>query len=169
MAAALLLVLCSAPAGAGQCPSFLDVTDDRARVVETLPLGRDGRFCLWWSHSVTGGDVADCFRIEDGMMTLERSYLHDFAAGLGEVAGRGRLRPAEGGGYWIEDIAETLPPEGLALRVGPTRVGHRLRSTEGEIALSKDHAGQRLRLRPGSACASPRSIHAPATPRGMPY
>jgi hypothetical protein len=103
--------------------------------------------CLSWSHSVTGGAVADCFENRAGALTLTRSYLHDFAAGLGEIAGRGTLVSAQGGGYWIEGIDEAIPDNALLLRVGAIRVGHVLRGTDTEIDLSAMAAGQRVTLR----------------------
>lgn len=95
-------------------------------VVASLPMPEGQELCLHWAHSVTGGAVADCFENRDERLTLTRSYLHDFAAGLGEVAGRGTLIPAEQGGYWIADIDEPLPGNRLALRSGSASVGHRL-------------------------------------------
>ncbi|WP_026352566.1 DUF1850 domain-containing protein [Yoonia vestfoldensis] len=113
-------------------------------VVETAgpPLGElsfqpGEEICLTWNHSVTGGAVADCFENIAGQLTLTRSYLHDFAAGLGEVAGRGQIMPAAAGGYWITDIAEPIPDNSLALRVGPARVDHRLTGTGHALALSR--------------------------------
>lgn len=88
-------------------------------------------------------------------MILERSFLHDFAAGLGEIAGRGRLTSAPGEGYWIEGIDEVLPEGGLALRVGSRRVGHHMTTQNRKLDLSGPHAGKRLRLRPGRDCAAP--------------
>jgi hypothetical protein len=81
--------------------------------------------CLVWNHSVTGGLVADCFAARDDVLVLERSYLHDFSAGLGEISGRGTLHPATGGGYWIEGIAAPMP-DGVTLRLGGANVAHRL-------------------------------------------
>lgn len=81
--------------------------------------------CLVWNHSVTGGLVADCFDHWQGHLVLRHSYLHDFAAGLGEVLGRGTLRPDPRGGYWIDNIDQPLP-QGLALRLGGRAVAHRL-------------------------------------------
>lgn len=103
--------------------------------------------CLSWSHSVTGGPVADCFENKDGMMMLTRSFLHDFAAGLGEVAGRGTIRSAEGGGYWIEDIDEAIPGNALTLRVGAPPVGHILTGPGKTLRLSTLAAGARVTLR----------------------
>jgi len=103
--------------------------------------------CLTWSHSVTGGPVADCFGNKDGTLTLRRSYLHDFAAGLGEVAGRGTIRSAAGGGYWIDDINEAIPGNALPLRVGAPRVGHVLTDGTNRLNLSARAAGARVILR----------------------
>ena len=91
--------------------------------------------------------MADCSVDDSGVMVLHRSYLHDFAAGLGEVPGRGHLRSAEGGGYWIEDIDEAIPGNALPLRVGRPRVDHRLISGDTEIGLSDIAAGLRVTLR----------------------
>jgi hypothetical protein len=105
-----------------------------------------GEWCLHWAHSVTGGAVADCFAARGGVLVLTRSYLHDFAAGLGHIPGRGTMRSAEGGGYWIEGIDEPMPEGGLVLRIGTPRVGHRLVSADGVLDLSAIAAGQRVRL-----------------------
>lgn len=77
--------------------------------------------------------MADCFVNRAGRLVLDRAYLHDFAAGLGEVRGRGTLVAAPEGGYWIMGIDEALPDNRLTLRIGPARVGHRL----GDLALSE--------------------------------
>ncbi|MFC7705902.1 DUF1850 domain-containing protein [Plastorhodobacter daqingensis] len=116
-------------------------------------------WCLHWSHSVTGGAVADCFADRDGRMVLVRSFLHDAAAGLGHIPGRGDMRPAAGGGYWIEGINEVLPCNRLILRVGALRVGHELRIAGHVIPLSALAAGERVEIslhsdgQAASACA----------------
>jgi hypothetical protein len=105
--------------------------------------------CLVWNHSVSGGLVADCLDADGDMLILRRSYLHDFAAGLGEVPGRGHLRPDPRGGYWIEGIDQSLP-SGLALRVGGPAVAHRLARDPFQrdaLPLPADLFGQRLHLR----------------------
>jgi hypothetical protein len=130
-------------------PFFQVLNADRVMIVET-PFSPRAEICLRWAHSVTGGPVADCFENRNGALTLTRSYLHDFAAGLGEVLGRGTLRSAEGGGYWIDGIDEQMPAAGLRLRVGPPRVGHALHTPEGVIDLSAIAANTRVTLQLGN-------------------
>ncbi|WP_234822653.1 DUF1850 domain-containing protein [Palleronia aestuarii] len=108
---------------------------------------RGGGWCLEWAHSVTGGAVADCFVNADGRMVLDRSYLHDYAAGLGEVPGRGHVVAAPGGGYWIEGIDEPVPGDALPLRVGGPRVGHRIEAGGQTYDLTARAAGARVILR----------------------
>jgi len=105
-------------------------------------------FCLHWAHSVTGGAVADCFEIRAGVLVLTRSYLHDFAAGLGHIPGRGQQRAAAQGGYWIDGIDEPVPGNALVLRVGAPHVGHRIIANGHEANLSALAAGTRVMLRP---------------------
>ena len=132
---------CAASASAGT----LSVEASGGTLVEvSVPEG--GEWCLRWNHSVTGGAVADCFVNDGGRMVLDRSYLHDFAAGLGEVQGRGTLRSAEGGGYWIEGIDERIPGDTLPLRVGRPSVDHRLEVGGREYGLSDLAAGERVTL-----------------------
>ena len=113
----------------------------------TFPVADGSEWCLEWNHSVTGGAVTDCFANRGGRMTLTRSYLHDFAAGLGEVPGRGTLRAADEGGYWIEDMSEPVPDNTLVLRVGRAAVNHRLAIGGEEHSLSALAAGRRVILR----------------------
>jgi hypothetical protein len=81
-----------------------------------------------------------------GHFILTRSYLHDFAAGLGEVVGRGTLTPADGGGYWIEGIDEAMPDNALSLRIGAVRVGHALQLGAKYLALSHLAPNQPARI-----------------------
>ncbi len=143
-ALAALCLLIAAPAAAGD---MLHAVGPDGRVLARLPFPRGAEVCLRWAHSVTGGAVADCFRNRDGRMVLARSYLHDYAAGLGEVQGRGTLRPADDGGYWITGIDEVMPRDGLPLRVGPPRVGHRLQGAGQKRDLSAVAANRRVLLR----------------------
>lgn len=115
-------------------------------VVMSLQIPAGDAWCLVWNHSVTGGRVADCFVTRAGQMVLDRSYLHDYAAGLGEVPGRGQVRPAAGGGYWIEGIDEPIPGNRLPLRVGRASTDHRLQVDGTDHDLSARAAGRRVTL-----------------------
>lgn len=110
------------------------------------PMDEGSEACLTWAHSVTGGRVEDCFVNHDGRLVLMRSYLHDFAAGLGEMPGRGTLVSAREGGYWIEGIAEPLPGNALPLRIGAREVDHRLTLGAHSLALSAVAPGEAARL-----------------------
>jgi len=147
-ALALALALPGA-AAAGPGGRVLVVESDGGAALARLPLGADGGFCLDWRHSVTGGPVADCFAAgpDGGGLVLAESFLHDYAAGLGDIPGRGRVEAAPGGGYRILDIGEPLPGGVLRLRVGPARVGHRLTSAAATLDLSALAPGRRVTLR----------------------
>ncbi|MBC7132814.1 MAG: DUF1850 domain-containing protein [Roseovarius sp.] len=104
-------------------------------------------WCLHWQHSVTGGDVTDCFRIDDGRLVLTRSFLHDpAAAGLGEVPGRGRLIRSPGGGEWIVDIDEPMPRNRVFVRIGGAAINHRLTYGGETLNLSRIFAGERVTI-----------------------
>ncbi|MDP2737480.1 MAG: DUF1850 domain-containing protein [Pseudorhodobacter sp.] len=122
--------------------------DARGVLLAHLPVASGAEFCLRWKHSVTGGKVADCFHVADGVMVLDRSFLHDYAAGLGEVPGRGVVHAASGGGYWINGINEIMADNQVTLRVGSFAVDHRLTGPAWRINLSALAAGQRVILRP---------------------
>ena len=134
-----------AAATSAQAGPVMQVIAPNERMLAQLPFN-GAEICLEWAHSVTGGAVVDCFVAREGAMVLSRSYLHDFAAGLGEVLGRGTLTSAEEGGYWIVGIDEVIPSPGLPLRVGPPRVGHLLRGPEASINLSELAPNQRVTL-----------------------
>jgi len=126
---AALLVAAGLAAPAAPAPAAaasVEVVAEGGAVLARRPLPEGAEACLRWNHSVTGGPVADCFVVRAGRLVLARSYLHDYAAGLGEVPGRGVVRAASGGGYWIEGMNEALPAGGLPLRVGGPAVAHRL-------------------------------------------
>lgn len=139
------LLLCTG--GAAHAGSALQVVAQDGSVMAALPFPPASEICLEWAHSVTGGAVADCFRNDAGQAFLVRSFLHDSAAGLGEVPGRGVMSAAPGGGYVITGIDEPLPPGGLALRVGPASVGHTLIGAAGVLDLSALAPNQRVLLR----------------------
>lgn len=144
--AALALCMILA-AGTALAQPVLEVATQDGTMIGTLDFAQDQEICLTWSHSVTGGKVADCFENQQGALVLTRSYLHDFAAGLGEVQGRGQIAPADGGGYWITAINEKIPGNVLILRIGTARVGHVLDNGAQSIALSDIAAGARVMLR----------------------
>lgn len=75
-------------------------------------------------------------------MLLEKSHQPDFAAGLGHIHGRGVVRTAREGGYWIEAIDEPVPDNCYRLRVGSPRVDHRIRFGDDETSLSSLAAGR---------------------------
>lgn len=146
--------LAGGPENRGRIPTAeivtLDVaTRDDARILARLAVPKGQEWCLEWRHSVTHGAVADCFSVDDGLMVLRRSFLHDAAAGLGHLPGRGRQRAAPGGGYWIDAINERLPGNALNLRIGQPRVGHRVTlAGRDAIDLSGRWPGKRVTLRP---------------------
>lgn len=124
----------------------LEVHLDTGVVLAGWPMPSDSEACLTWRHSVTGGRVADCFRQSSGRLHLRRSYLHDFAAGLGEVQGRGTLVSAPDGGYWIEGIDEPVANNTLSLRIGPAAVDHQLHLNAQVLSLSQIAPDQRARI-----------------------
>jgi len=148
LAAALLLSVITMGGAHAETMLRVERPDGSVLVKEPAPPGAE--WCLWWRHSVTGGAVADCFTNGGGRMILARAFLHDFAAGLGTVEGRGgRLVSAPGGGYWIEGIDEPVSGDALVLRVGAPRVGHRIEIGGKQHALSPLAAGQRVIIRLG--------------------
>jgi len=142
MAAALTtLLLAPVPALAGP---VLQVETVMGRALGSVSMAEGDEICLSWAHSVTGGDVADCFENRAGRLLLTRSYLHDFAAGLGEVPERGTLTSATDGGYWITGIEEAMPDNRFSLWVGDGAIGHVLTGRTGSLDLSQIAAGQRV-------------------------
>lgn len=125
----------------------VEVRHDDGRILAVLEASPGQEWCLHWNHSVTGGAVGDCFAEHEGQLMLTRSYLHDFAAGLGHLPERGKMRSASEGGYWIEGMDEPVAGNALPLRVGSARVHHRLVAPDGaELDLSAIAAGTRVTL-----------------------
>lgn len=142
------LLTCATLTGAQTAAADTLVVETRnGLAIAELAFVSGQEICLSWSHSVTGGQVADCFENRDGVMLLTRSFLHDFAAGLGEILGRGTISAAAEGGYWIDGIDEVIPGNKLLLRVGAPRVGHRLIGAGQRANLSAQAAGARVTLR----------------------
>ncbi len=142
----MLCLLVASPVHAQPVPMLQAHLPDGA-VLAALPLPDGHEACLHWSHSVSGGPVVDCFANHGGQLLLSRSYLHDFAAGLGEIPGRGVLETAPEGGYWITGIDEVLAEDGLLLRIGRGRVDHRLIGAGETLYLSRMAPGALVRLK----------------------
>ncbi len=124
----------------------LVVTDDAGEVLLELPLDTVPTWEVRWNHSVAGFEVRDRYRLEGGRMLLQDTYAPDFAAGLGQIPGRGRLESDPRGGYWIRAIDEPVAGNRYALRVGSARVDHRLVHAGKSYSLSKVAAGERVTL-----------------------
>ncbi len=133
------------PAQAGEVR--LSVTDAAGAEILAADLDRETRWCLVWTHSVKGFEVEDCFRQDAGVLMLERSHQPDFAAGLGDIPGRGQVVSDGAGGYWIEGIDAPLPGDAVPLRIGTAAVNHRLRIGEREWSLSARAPGASAVLR----------------------
>jgi hypothetical protein len=107
----------------------------------------DGQgWCVLWHHSVQGFEVADCYENRLGRMTLVRSHLPDFAAGLDHIPGRGRQESDGHGGYWIEDLDEPVPGNAYILRPGLGPVDHRIRVGDTVVSLSARAPHARVRI-----------------------
>ncbi|MCA8881547.1 MAG: DUF1850 domain-containing protein [Rhodobacteraceae bacterium] len=107
----------------------------------------DGQgWCILWHHSVQGFEVADCYENRAGRMTLVRSHLPDFAAGLDHIPGRGRQVSDGHGGYWIEDLDEPVPGNSYILRPGQGPVDHRIRVGDTAVSLSAKAPHARVRI-----------------------
>jgi len=94
------------------------------RPVALLPLHEGERFQLSWVHSVSHIPVREVFAFQKGRIWLEESHNPWFAAGLGEVPGRGRLVSEAGHAVALVEIHE--PAGGLALRIGAPEIHHTL-------------------------------------------
>ncbi|WP_435101840.1 DUF1850 domain-containing protein [Arhodomonas sp. AD133] len=140
-----LAIAWAAPAGAQ--PAFLEAVARGDHVLAAFPLAPGERWCVLWHHSVQGFEVRDCYVYRDDRMVLERSHQPDYAAGLGPVVGRGRPRSDGRGGYWIEDIDEPVPGDGYILRVGSSRVDHRIAAGGRIVSLSALAAGEAVTIR----------------------
>jgi hypothetical protein len=141
---ALALGLAGILAAADAAAASLAVTGGEGERILTVDLPPDGRWCLVWNHSVTGIEVADCFRARAAGMVLDSSRQPDFAAGLGDVPGEGRVRSDGAGGYVIEGLARPVPATGLALRRAGPAVAQRLLIAGRTLLLPPGQRGERL-------------------------
>ncbi|WP_081136490.1 DUF1850 domain-containing protein [Halomonas sp. BC2] len=136
----------AAPASASQ---RLVVTTEEHQALLNVAAPSGSRWCIQWQHSVKHFRVLDCYRNAAGTLQLERSHQPDFAAGLGHVLGRGEQVSDGEGGYWINEINESVPNNRYALRVGALAVNHQVVWPDGEHAvcsLSERVAGQRVTI-----------------------
>lgn len=111
-----------------------------------LPLTRDPEWIIRWNHSVTGILVSDYYRLEGEQMLLTQSHAPAFDAGLGHIPGRGRVESDDRHGYWVREIDEPVPGNAYYLRIGSSRVDHRIIHAGKTYSLSQLAAGQRVRL-----------------------
>ncbi len=146
IAAALLPLFCT-PVGATGSAGELQVVGPTGKTLIALPVNAGEQWCLLWNHSVAGFVVSDCFSNDSGVMKLQSSHQPDFAAGLGDMEGRGTVVADPRGGYLITDIGEPIPDNSLVVRLGSLAVDHRLLYRGKEISLSSLAAGQRTTLR----------------------
>jgi len=77
---------------------------------------------LDWVHSVSAIPVREVFRVANGELWLEETHNPWFAAGLGEIAGRGRTVAEDDHAVAIVGIHERA--EGMALRIGSPEIHH---------------------------------------------
>lgn len=125
----------------------LEVSDPQGVTIASAPLPETGEWCLLWNHSVQGFPVADCFRMNAEQLFLDSTHTPDFAAGLGYIEGRGRLESDQNHGYRIKDMNVPIAGNVLPLRVGSTRVRHRIEIGDRVLELSPLASGQRVQIR----------------------
>lgn len=131
----------------GADAAALEFSDDEGAVSFACELQPHDRWCLRWNHSVAGFTVQDCFVFRPPMMVLDESVQPDFAAGLGQVQGRGEVRADAAGGYRIVGIDMPVAGNRLLLRVGAMDVDHRVVVGGATVSLSEHAAGRRIVMR----------------------
>ena len=118
----LFLSLCSGVDA--QVPKL--IVRDGEQVLINVSLSEDPNWIMRWNHSVTGIVVSDYYRFEDAQMLLTDTHTPSFDAGLGHIPGRGKQVSDGQNGYFILDIDEAVAGGAYALRVGSSRVNHRI-------------------------------------------
>lgn len=103
-----------------------DVLEVSVEGVGTLryPVRTGERVELTWIHSVSAIPVREVFEVRGGDLWLMETHNPWFAAGLGEIAGRGRTVSEEGHAVAIVDINERA--DGMVLRIGSPEIHHTL-------------------------------------------
>jgi len=94
------------------------------RPVAWLPLADGEQVALTWVHSVSSIVVKEVFRYQNGTLYFMETHNPWFAAGLGEVPGRGRVVSEAGHAVAIVDIRE--PAWDLVFRLGAPEIDHTL-------------------------------------------
>lgn len=143
--AAALAVVCLWSGSA--VAAALEFSDSDGTVLFACELRSHDRWCLRWNHSVAGFAVQDCFVFRPPNMVLDESLQRDFAAGLGQVQGRGEVRTDVSGGYRIVGIDMPVAGNRLVLRVGSSAVNHRVIIGDTALLLSERAPGRRIVMR----------------------
>ncbi len=108
---------------------------------------RDGeRLELTWLHSVSGIPVREVFRYRGGRLLFTATHNPWFAAGLGEVPGRGRVVAEAGHAVAIVGIDE--PAGGIVFRLGAPDIDHTLWYRGRAYRLSRCFPHRRLTWQP---------------------
>lgn len=101
------------------------VTDGRTDAVLLLPLGREERFEVRYTHSVNLFTVREQFvRGDDGGVVVVEHYVDGIGAGIDEVAGETTWRSVGGGWSRLDGLSRDLDGP-LRMRVGGV-ADHRL-------------------------------------------
>jgi len=112
------------------------------RPVAWLPLADGERLELTWVHSVSGIPVREVFRYQGGTLYFAETHNPWFAAGLGEVPGRGRVVSEAGHAVAIVDINE--PAWSFVFRLGAPEIDHTLWYRGRPLRLSRCYPHERL-------------------------
>ncbi len=90
---------------------------------------------LEWIHSVSAIPVREVFEVAGGELWLEETHNPWFAAGLGEISGRGRTVAEGDHAVAIVDIHERA--EEMVLRIGNPEIHHTIRVAGRQCDLSR--------------------------------
>jgi len=112
------------------------------RPVAWLALKEGERLELTWVHSVSGIPVREVFRYQGGTLYFEETHNPWFAAGLGEVPGRGRVVAEAGHAVAVVGIHE--PALGFVFRLGAPEIDHTLWYRGRPYRLSRCHPHERF-------------------------
>ncbi len=116
------------------------------RPVAWLPLRQGESLSLTWVHSVSGIRVREVFRYQGGRLLFAETHNPWFAAGLGEVPGRGRVVAEAGHAVAIVGIDE--PAWGMVFRLGAPGIDHTLWYRGRPLRLSRCFPHRRLTWAP---------------------